>query len=63
MPKTKARTAKQSTDAKPRPLGEDDHFGEQTFARGLKAVTTAIEEAAKEQDLKNAKKATAKKNR
>lgn len=61
MPKTKAPAGKQSTDTKPRALGEDDHFGEQTFARGLKAVTTAIEQAAKEQDLKNAKKSPAKK--
>jgi len=32
------------TETKPRALGEDDHFGEQTFARALKAVTAAIEE-------------------
>ncbi len=63
MPKTKAPAGKQSTDTKPRALGEDDHFGEQTFARGLKAVTTAIEEAAREQDLKNAKKTPPKKKR
>ncbi len=63
MSKTKAPAGKPPTDTKPRALGEDDHFGEQTFARGLKAVTTAIEEAAKVADLKNAKKAPPKKKR
>ena len=61
MPTPKA--PKPSKNEQPRALGEDDHFGEQTFARGLKAVTTAIEQAAREADAKNAKKAPPKKKR
>lgn len=45
-PKRKAPPLKQ-----PPALGDDEGFGENTFARGLKAVTEAIEEVAKHQGL------------
>ncbi len=44
---TKKKPAPKAVESQPRALGEDDGFGEETFARGLKAVTSAISEVAR----------------
>lgn len=44
-------TEKQPPTPRNPKLGEEDDFGAQTFARGLKAVTEALEEVATQQAL------------
>jgi hypothetical protein len=43
MTEPKRPPAKRPAPATPPALGDDDGFGEQTYARGLKAVTEVIE--------------------
>jgi hypothetical protein len=55
MNRSKSPSAKPN-ESEPRALGEDDTFGEKTYARGLKAVTEAIEQLAAHPAVSDTKK-------